>query len=94
MNMENRGYYETELNKMLKMNDLPETKAPANPPSLKIFTKAREAENQRNYGKKRKSKVNLKHKLTKKMKETKYKQQTEEIRKDKKQRKNNSTKGN
>lgn len=39
MNVTNPGSYESELNRMLKMNALPETKALANPLSMKILTK-------------------------------------------------------
>lgn len=44
MNMADPGTWNRELNNMLKLNSLPEIKAPNNPPSLKILTKAQEAE--------------------------------------------------
>lgn len=43
MNMAKPGSYNGELNTMLRMNNLPEVKAPSNPPSLKTITKTQEA---------------------------------------------------
>ena len=47
INMANPGSYEKELNMMLKLNNLPEIKAPQNPPSAKILIRVEEAEDRR-----------------------------------------------
>lgn len=45
INIATPGSYATELNKVLKLNNLPEIKIPEDPPSTQIIIKAQEAEN-------------------------------------------------